>query len=82
MGLQIIFTAEIEDADVVLKRLAERHIHRDRLGVDELTTFWECFEWAMRRTLGAAWVTIEDCEFIYRPYCQRSYVLTTQPCFG
>ena len=57
--MAVIFTSDDEKAYPIYLRLGERHIHKDRLSVAELDTFWDSFEWAVRRTLGAAFSALE-----------------------
>ena len=44
----MIFNGSDEESQVTHDRLAERHIHRDRLVAGELAEFWGCVAFAAK----------------------------------
>ena len=54
-----IFQHDDEKTDPIYARIAERHIHIDKLSIDELNSFWPCLEWTLRHTLGEQWESVE-----------------------
>ena len=59
-GLAVIFSSNDEEAEPVFKRLAEGHVHKFRLNLQELDQFWEGLEWSVRHSLGDTWPTVEQ----------------------
>ena len=81
MGLNLMFTADDSEARDTYVRLAERHVHRDRLKPHELAKFWECVAFAaqvflspaMWDTVSAAWTRIlEHTMRRFNKYCRES----------
>ena len=46
-------------ADLIYSRIAERHIHIDKISIEELKSFWPCLEWTLQYTLGDRWAAVE-----------------------
>ena len=44
----------------MFKRLAEGHVHKFRLNLQELDQFWEGLAWSVRHSLGDTWFTVEQ----------------------
>ena len=81
MGLDLIFSNDDGGARDTYARLAERHVHRDRLKPHELEKFWDCVAFAaqtflspaMWETVAAAWSRIlEHAMRRFNKYCRDS----------
>ena len=47
----MVFTSDDETARHLYLRIAERHIHKDRILVTDIDSFWKCFDYAVRRVI-------------------------------